>query len=432
MRVVLTHHAATAHLNLMVPLGWALKAAGHEVVVAAQPDIMAAVANTGLVGYPVGQEAKIAERLAALPVEETFFGSGFDLTESRPEVLTQEYIRGCLAAFASPQALDLITDESMYDELVDFCRSWKPDLIIWDSITYPGPVAAKACGAAHVRMTIGRDHWARLWEKFTEPKDKTPGFVDPIETWLSEKLERYGLEFDESLILGQATIDMMPEWARFPLRQNCLPIRYIPYNSSATVPEWLISEAPDRPRVCLTMGVSFMEMWGGSTSLALNEMFDSVKDLDLDLICLLDPSLLPDGVSAPDNVRFPGFVPLDFLLKSCSAVIFHGGTGTFGTALANGVPQLIIPTDPRFDERGLAEKVAESGIGLKILPEDFTPSRFREALIRLIGEPSFAENARVKQKDLMDDPRPNHVVHQLEYMAGREKTTNPIASGMAG
>jgi len=58
MRVMFAVYAAKTHFYNMVPLAWALRAAGHEVCVATQPDIVDAVAATGLPVATVGDEAE--------------------------------------------------------------------------------------------------------------------------------------------------------------------------------------------------------------------------------------------------------------------------------------------------------------------------------------------------------------------------------------
>lgn len=54
MRVLLVPLAASPHFFVQVPLVWALRAAGHEVRVASQPDLMDTVTAAGLPATPVG------------------------------------------------------------------------------------------------------------------------------------------------------------------------------------------------------------------------------------------------------------------------------------------------------------------------------------------------------------------------------------------
>ncbi|MBE1592007.1 activator-dependent family glycosyltransferase [Nonomuraea angiospora] len=423
MRVVVTQLAASAHLNLVVPLGWALKAAGHDVVIAAQPDIMPLVQQTGLMGVAVGDEARYAERVAAMAPEETIYGSGYSITEIRPEVLTYEYVRDCLAAFASPMALDVNTDESVFDGMVDFCRSWRPDLVIWDSMTYTGPVAAAACGAAHARTTIGRDHWGRLRELFLRLRAERPEAAgeDPVRDWLTAKLEKYGCEYDDDLVLGQTTIDSLPSWLRLPADYDYLPVRYVAYNGPGTIPDWLRAE-PERPRVCVTLGNSYQEVWAGRAKLGYPDLFEAVADLDIEVVALLGPASVPAGATVPDNVRIPGFVPLDPLLKSCSAIVHHAGTGSTLTALLNGVPQLIIP-HALHDEDQVADAIEAHGVGVHLPPDRFSAETLRTELQRILNDSTFTERAQKTSQEIRETPTPHDLVKDLEEHVLRHRRT---------
>ncbi|GAB3465857.1 DUF1205 domain-containing protein [Streptomonospora sediminis] len=428
MRVVVTQLAATAHLNLVVPIGWALKAAGHDVVVAGQPDIMPAVEKTGLTGVAVGDAARYAERLAELPPEQTIYGSGYDITEMRPEVLTYEYVRDCLAAFASELALDINTDHTVYDGLVEFCRSWQPDLVVWDSMTFTGPVAAAACGAAHVRTTIGRDHWGRMRELFLRLRAERPEAAgeDPVRDWMGAKLDKYGAAFTDDLVLGQATIDAVPPWMRIPSEYAPIPMRYIAHNGPGAIPDWLQGPPPERPRVCLTVGVSAEEVWDGRRALGFGDLFEAVGDLDAEIVALFDPDSVPDGATVPGNIRIPGFVPLHPLLKTCSGIIHHAGTGTTLTALLNGVPQLIIPHS-LHDERQVAQAVHDHGVGVHLPPARLTAQSLRTELVRILDDPSFAQRAARAREEIRHTPAPHDLVRELEEIAapGRRAVAPP-------
>lgn len=428
MRVVLTHHAATAHLFLVVAVGWALKAAGHEVVVAGQPEIIDPILRTGLTAVEVGTLSDLAGLMASLPAEQTIFGSGYDIAELRPEKLTYEYVRDCLAAFTSTLALDTITEEAMYDDLVDFAKEWRPDLVIWDSITFPGPVAAQAVGAAQVRSLFGHDHWGRLYSLFLKLRAEQPGNVteNPVKDWLSAKLDRYGLPFHDDLVLGQATIDSLPAWMRFPINHEHLTheyktMRFVPYNGPSLIPDWLKQPAPDRPRVCFTLGVSGREVWDGAGSIRAQDLFDAVADLDIEVVATLKANQLEPGVKIPDNVRVVERVPLNALLPTCSAIIHHGGVGTTGTAIVHGVPHLVVPA-VLWDESTVARAIAERGATIVLDREDASVTTLRRDLLRLLNEPSFKQSAVRIQHEMAAAPTPHDLVAELVELTERHKS----------
>ncbi|MFI6183773.1 activator-dependent family glycosyltransferase [Nonomuraea sp. NPDC051191] len=427
MRVVITQIAATSHLCLTAPIGWALKAAGHDVVVATQPDLLNAVNNMGLTGVAVGKEARLAERMANLQPEETIHGTEYDITETRPHVLTYEYTRDTLAALASPLSLDLMVDDTMYDDLVAFCRHWRPDLVVWDSVTFSGPVAATVCGAAHVRTTCGLDHWARMRELFLRLRRDRPGAEDedPVRDWVAAKLAKYGCDYDESVILGHATLDSVPSWLRYPTESAHLPMRYVAHNNPGAFPSWLSESIPDRPRVCLTMGVSLEEVWRAGATFALKDLYEAIVDLNVEVIVLSEPPFGDSVTAIPDNIKFAGFVPNNFLLKSCAAIIHHGGWGTTATAILNGVPQIIIPHSV-YDAHQLAEGVATRGAGVHLPPDQVSAASLRRELQRVLEEQTFARSAAEIRQDMLSMPTPHDIVKDLDDLVSRHRQATPM------
>ncbi|MFE9117175.1 glycosyltransferase [Streptomyces sp. NPDC007172] len=69
-----------------------------------------------------------------------------------------------------------------------------------------------------------------------------------------------------------------------------------------------------------------------------------MADLDVEVVATLNAEQLDALGPTPPNVRAVDFVPLNQLLPSCAAIIHHGGAGTFLTALAHGVPQVVVPS----------------------------------------------------------------------------------------
>src|SRR5262245_27414949 len=56
MRVLMTSWAWPSHYLPMVPLGWALRAAGHEVRVASQPALGQVITDSGQVAVATGPD----------------------------------------------------------------------------------------------------------------------------------------------------------------------------------------------------------------------------------------------------------------------------------------------------------------------------------------------------------------------------------------
>ncbi|TDC86368.1 activator-dependent family glycosyltransferase [Actinomadura sp. 7K507] len=441
MRVLFTVFALNSHFYNTVPIAWALRAAGHEVCVAAQPDLVESIKRAGLTAVPVGNVLNLMGDADQSPNTgqpggprsgEPGYGSGYNIAETRPEKLTWEYVRDTLGTYCV--FAEMSADQAALEDLVAFCARWQPDLLVWDAMTYTGPVAARAGGIPHARLLFGTDHWARMRALFHELRAEQPEQeqVDPVADWLNERLASLGhapapgAPFDEELVLGQRTIDPLPSWVRVPVEADPIPVRPVIYNGPSAVPAW-VHERPERPRVCLTMGLSIPR--ADTDGFPVSDLLEAAVGLDVELIATVAPEVYASVAagSVPDNVRLVDFVPLNELLPSCSAIIHHGGMGTMQNALRHGVPQLIVP-GWLWDEAGNAESLVDQGAGLVLDPAEFSAERLRSSLTRLLEEPAFDDNAARLQKELLALPSPVDIVPELERLAAERGAARGTSS----
>ncbi|MGW0656331.1 activator-dependent family glycosyltransferase [Streptomyces umbrinus] len=439
MRVLFTVFAAKPHFYNLVPMAWALRAAGHEVRVASQPDLTETITRTGLTAVPVGDALNLWRSFA--PEESDTQGGGTwqrlsGVSEGRESVLTWNYVLGTYTLACSME-YEHMAGQSMLDDVVAYCREWQPDLVIWDALTFVGPVGARACGAAHARMLFGIDYNSRMWTTYRALlADRPPEQRDdPVGDWLAGRLGRYGLEYEPGLatelMTGQWTIDPTPGWMQLPTDLPRVPVRYVPYNGPTGIPDW-VHEKPRHPRVCLSLGMSGRELLGNdklsvnggasSDGITLDDLVSTLAGLDIELVATLRADQLLSPSELPHNVRAVEFVPLNELLPSCAAVIHHGGFGTVGNVLTHGVPSVTIPA-PWWDEAELGRDIAERGAGIFIDPSALTLDGLRESIVRLIGEPSFLENSLRARDDLRATPSPLQVVSELEELTCRHRST---------
>ncbi|MFH0520368.1 activator-dependent family glycosyltransferase [Streptomyces sp. M41] len=430
MRVLFTTFGARNHVHAQVALAWALRVAGHEVRLASHPDLGEVIARTGLTAVPVGRELNEDQVMEELREREdasqdTFQDDAPDaqlllaMDELRPEKLTYDHMHGVFTAMTSAVFQNYSSTE-MIDDLVDFARGWRPDLVVWDPLTFAGAVAARVTGAAHARLMFGLDLVGRMRESYLAELDKRPAALreDPMREWLGWVMERYGGTFTEDLVTGQWTIDPVPPSLRLPADLPYVPLRCVAYNGRGSIPAWL-REAPKRPRVCLTLGVSHREVMGGDQA-SIGELIDAVAGLDVEVVATLNAAQLREVPSLPDNVRTVDFVPMDALLPTCSAIISHGGSGTVHTAFLYGVPQILVPGS-MWDNGIRADLVARAGAGLCLDAGTLTAAALRDALDRVLTEPSFAAGADRLRRETLATPSPRDIVPVLESLTAEHR-----------
>jgi glycosyltransferase (activator-dependent family) len=410
MRVLFATIPEKSHLYCMVPIGMALVAAGHEVRVASARSFGDVITQTGLTAVPVGEdyagEALLRENRGIQEMEYT------NWNEINPDKVTweKELLRNQMFVLGMS-----FYNDTIIDGLVEYCLSWQPDLVIWDAMTYSAGIAAHASGAAHARIMSFADVWTAKRNLFLQLREKAPTeeWEDPIAGWLTERASLHGCEFSEDLLTGQWTIDPLQVDLGLTSNVRRVPVRYVPYNGPAVVDEWL-REPPTRPRICVTLGNSNTERYGGDF-VSKSDILEALSDLDVEVIATFLPVQQESLETVPSNVRIVNQVALHLLLPSCSAVIHHGGFGTYSTALVCGVPQLFVSmpiSDHLFRGKGLVEQ----GAGLLVLHHDVTAQGVRNKVSQLLDDPSFRENSHRLRAEALAQPTPHDVVPVLQEL----------------
>ncbi|MFB4279805.1 activator-dependent family glycosyltransferase [Nonomuraea sp. MTCD27] len=421
MRVLFTTFAAPSHFYAQVTVASALSTAGHEVIVASQPDLIDTITAAGLTAVAVGPQLDLEPETQQ--ATSSFAGDrnlgGLAMSNSRHDPFPWERGLGMFSAMTA-FVFQNVCSEQMVDDLVRLARDWRPDLVVWDPLTLAGPVAAKAVGAAHARLLFGPDQMARNRLAFRALLDERPPELrdDPLAEWLVWSLARQGVrldEWDEELVCGQWTIDPTPASMRAPLGLHYVNVRYVPYNGRSALPGWLREEPPYPRRVCLTLGVSLGEVEDGGT-VAAGDLMAAVDGLDVEVVAALPAELRERLGTMPRNVRAVDFVPLNALLPSCAGIIHHGGSGTFMTALAHGVPQLVVP-DLMWDSKEKSLALTASGAGLVIQDQEkLSPDHLRERITTLLDDPAYAAGAARMRAEMVGTPSPNDIVPVLERL----------------
>ncbi|MEU5958584.1 activator-dependent family glycosyltransferase [Streptomyces sp. NPDC047525] len=430
MRVLFVTMPFTSHLQPMVPLAWALRSAGHEVRVAGEPAFLDTINEAGLTAVSVGPEETLESRLRTLrqdidPGEGITPDFGTDTlykvgNEDR-DTLSWENVTFILDKIVVP--MSWVLNDEMVEDLVACCRSWQPDLVLCDVLAYAGAVAADAVGAAHGRLLFWLDVSLRLRHDFLDALERQPPgqYPDMLREWYAEWAGKYGREFTEELTGGQFAINVLPERCRLEPHERTLSMRHVPYNDRSVVQPWL-HEAPRVPRVLMTFGRLALRWAGppGMTPEQLQESLDSLADLDIELVLTMPGEIREQLERVPENTRIVDFVPLDLILPTCTAMIHHGGSGSFNGALLHGIPQVLL--EYSVDAPAKRNVLRQTGVGLSIAPGDVTGARIRECLTQLLEDDAFRVAAEQLQQETLAQPAPSALVPELERITAEHRT----------
>lgn len=366
------------HFLPMVPVGWALRAAGHEVRVAVPPSCVDAVAGAGLPALGTGQDVEV--------VRGTRDRRDGDGHAPRARILN------ALDTFVGVAA-------AMAGDLVEHARTWRPDLVVHDPLAFAGPLAAAVLGVPSVRHLWGAD--------MTTNGDVTQASLLAELSSFEALLSRFGLR--ELADLGTLTLDPCPPSVQVPAPVERQPIQYVPYNGPGVQPRWTTT-LPPAPRVCVTWGRT-VARFAGRIGFPARAVVEAALAEGAEVIVATTQDQLPE---LPSGVRVAVSVPLHMLLPACSVIVHQGGGGTVLTSLRMGVPQLVLGQLP--DHAFHAERIAQSGVGLRLDPAEADVPRLRAELSRLLSEPSYAQAARRVREEMLGRPTPAEVVGVLERL----------------
>jgi glycosyltransferase (activator-dependent family) len=418
MRVLFAVNPEKTIFQYMVPLAWALRTAGHEVRVAGQPAFAEVITQTGLTAVPVGSDRNPWRITAHRPEWRAEMRVGipapYDAFDD-PAKANWEYLRpGMLAA---ARGWHRVSNFPIIADLVTFARHWKPDLVVWEPLTYAGAIAAKACGAAHARLLFGIDVFGGVRGTYRRLNEAQPphGRADPLADWFAGYGRRYGFDFSEDMVTGHFTIDQFPASLQVEADLDYLRMQFVPYGGRAVVPPWLW-DRPARPRVALTMGMSATEIFDGYT-ISMADVLDALADLDVEVVATVSQAEQRRLTRVPDNTRLVPYVPWHALVPTCAVVIHHGGAATLATTSRHPVPQLALHY--HFDQPILGRLLARQGAGLEIHTSAATGAAVRAAVERLLTEPAFRGRAAALRDEIFALPSPNDLVAPLEALTAK-------------
>ncbi|MET9080253.1 hypothetical protein ABZX95_51395, partial [Streptomyces sp. NPDC004232] len=204
MRALFITWAWGSHYYPLVPFGWALRAAGHEVLVASQPSFASTITQAGLPALPVGADLDIYGSL-----RKTYDGwrPSLDRTAAEKDARERKGVTSLQMAVNCAEA--------MAEQALEYARIWQPDFVVYEPLGFLGPVLADALGVPSMRLP-----WA------TDSARKIRHIEDEL---LGPLAHRIGA--DRANILGDVTLDPCPPSLQVDQKDVVRrPMRYVPYN----------------------------------------------------------------------------------------------------------------------------------------------------------------------------------------------------------
>jgi hypothetical protein len=447
MRVAFALWPASAHFYPFVPLAWALRSAGHDVVFVSHPTLGPVVTASGLPFAAMCEVDAMPEPVGPVAAYPQARKEVARITEALNVPAEHEVEWGTVSQAFLPSMWDFTPFQGdpaepipAMDGLVEFFRGWEPDLVIWDPCMPGAAVAARAVGAAQCRQS-GTDYNGWFLDTYAELAGR-PGAADvpnPFTETIRATAERYDVPIDHDILYGQWTIDVVPPSMNFPVDTERIPMRWVPHTEQTVMPSWLYP-VPERPRVALSLGLSVRKYVPASDWTYVRTLLDGLGGMDVDVVATLDEAQLAAIGTLSDNVRNVDYLPLDHLMQTCDLLIHHGGIGTMATAGYVGVPQIVVDfleaehDDPNAGDGDQAiafprYKLAPvtggyiTGFGAGAVLDLSRPSveAVRELVGRVLTEASYREGAARLRGDLRSAPSPADLVPVLERLTAERR-----------
>lgn len=256
----------------------------------------------------------------------------------------------------------------------------KPDVLVVDQQAVAGALVARKRGLK----------WATFATTSAGLSDPLAG-LPKVREWLDAQLaaleREAGLEPiaepDRSphLVIAFTTPALMGGAQRFAEHYHFVGPAFVDRPETAPFPFEQL--APGR-RVLVTLGTVNFEV---------GERFYNVAIDAFDGAAVQVVMVAPERQLArvPPGFIVRSFVPQLALLPHMSAVVCHGGHNTVCEALSHGLPLIVLPI--KDDQPIVAQQVADAGAGLRLKFGRVRPDELRQALERVLTEPSFGAAA---------------------------------------
>ena len=439
-RILITCWPFVGHLYPQISIAHALRQRGHEVAFYTHNSTRSIVEGEGFTLFPfVNVDDQRYERIHELEAK-------VPATQPKRQTISvaMRAYRDMLADSIPEQVSDLqpILKNWQPDVLVTDPAMWGPILVLWETAGIPVALSSTMMGSLipgpdappwGPGLPPPRNLRTRMLSRAVELA--TDVIAHKMRSQVNQVRARYGLGSmggSVNAFTGRLPLYLIPSLPELDYNRRDQPanVHYIgpcvwTKAAGAPAPEWLNQLPQTRPWVHATEGTAQYQ-----EPFLLRATARGLANSPVEVILTTGHERDPETLGLeplPANVHVERWLSHEDLLPHCAAVVTTGGPATVMAALKAGVPLLMVPTF--WEKSDNAQRVVEAGVGLRMAPRHCTPERVRAAVMRLLEEPSFRQNARRMADLLRKAPGPAHAAELIEKLAqGTEKQVLGAAS----
>jgi UDP:flavonoid glycosyltransferase YjiC (YdhE family) len=235
---------------------------------------------------------------------------------------------------------------------------------------------------------------------------------------LNEVRAEHGLPPDPDLAMPSRHLVLSPFPPRYrdpafplPATAHTLRFRWRDAARSHSAPPWITRLEP-APTLYFTLGTIYNMESGDLFQRAL----EGLRDLPINLIVTVGRDIDPAEFGPqPANVHIERYIPQAMLLPHCQLVVSHGGSGSVMSALAHGLPMVVIPMGA--DQPLNAARCEALGVARVLDAVTATPRAVREVVSRVLEDAALRQAAERMRDEIAALPGPEHAIVLLERLA---------------
>jgi MGT family glycosyltransferase len=300
-------------------------------------------------------------------------------------------------------------------ELLALAEAWRPELFVCDSREFGALLAGDLLGIPYATVEV---HAVPNATAEVHAGDARPSATSLLHEPLQRLRASYGLPecdiqgwIDRYLVLTFFPPSLAT--AGDPIGPTTHYVRALPPDvTEGSLPSWLV-ELGTRPLVYVSLGTALSRE---RASAIFSKLLAGLHGIEAEVVVTVGRDLDPAALGPqPEHIHLERFLPLGALLPRCSLVLFHGGSGTLGYAIANGLPMVILPLGA--DQPENAARCAELGASRTLDQDNLTPEHVRDVVRDVLHAPSYRLAAERLRDEFNALPGSEYAARLLERLA---------------
>ncbi len=385
------------HFFPTIPLAKSLRARGHHISYLSEGNMQEVVEGEGIEYFQVGPGVWAGNITEKFPKIKQLKGN------SRIHYILKNVYLG-LATHYIRDAVPIIERE-------------KPDLLVFDSFSFPGPILAELLEIPWVTtsMFLGmipgngsppyslgwpppRSAFHRLFYKFVWLV--LIAYCRQYDTVINRIRREFGLRPKKMAFLNSSLSPYL--YLSFTSSDIEYPISHLPpqvhlvgpsvWSSPQDYrpPDWLAAFPQRRPAVYFTIGTVESAYDRRFFSIAA-EAVRALPGIQAVMTVCYDGQDIKK-LSVPENLRIEKYVPNALIVPKVDLVVHHGGFSTTLDCLMNGTPSIVIPFEGDQNENG--RRVSYLRAGYRMRYKDLTAEKLKKTIFKALGDSSIAGRSR--------------------------------------